>query len=169
LAFQPIITCTVTAPIVWVPPALRSQVVSSVCALALLLLLYFGCFLLIICYYVFYLLFLFYMVLWSVLFCFLFGCFMASVLLWLLLWLGWFTIFLFSRLLRFPCASSWWLVWLFLCLSSCWWSSLLERALRSLKCRSPLLLFCQQNALGELLDVGVHIFSDELPLFLRPG
>jgi hypothetical protein len=84
LAFQPIMTCTVTAPIVWAPPA--PTVAGSLlglrpCAFTLALFRVFPFeYIRVFC-----LLFLFYMVLWSVLFSFLFGCFMASVLLWLLL------------------------------------------------------------------------------------
>jgi hypothetical protein len=128
LAFQPIMTCTVTAPIVWAPPAptiAGSLLGLRPCAFTLALLFPFEYFR------VFRWLFLFYVVLWSVLFV------SYLVVLWLLflcllLWLGWFAIFLLSLLLRFPCTSFWWLVWLFLCLSFWWWSSLLERALRSL-------------------------------------
>jgi hypothetical protein len=124
LAFQPIITYTVTDPFVWMPPAptVAGSLLSLHACVFTRALVRVALFLYpLVCYSSFS------PVVCSVIFLIRFGCFVVSILLWLLLCLGWFATSLFWYLC-FLCVSPWWLISLFVCLSFCWWSSLLERA-----------------------------------------
>jgi hypothetical protein len=165
LAFQPIITCTVTDPIVWVPPAptVAGSVLSlHACVFARAL--------------VRVALFLYPLVCYSssspvvssVIFLIRFGCFVVSILLWLLLCLGWFATSLFWYLC-FLCVSPWWLFSLFVMLVFLLVVFAVGEGPSSLVVLLYSFLHFQQITLGEMLDVVVHILSDELPLFFRPN